>query len=146
MAAPRHSGSCRVHFVGQPAVSIGTSREPSDMSMSQSSAVAVSARGMAVRTTLFAFYCLGVTLANFSDPRALARTRRADASASHLVMIPFVSLVLISLRKDAIFSSVDTDWRGFIAIAGGLIYLVTVSCLDKPASGRSFWLRTWLAS
>ena len=76
------------------------------------------------RTALFGLFGFGVLLANWHVLGALVDLSSADASASHLILIPFVTLALILLRRDAIFSSIGSDWR-----AGVPVIVVGVGCL-----------------
>src|SRR5688500_549347 len=61
------------------------------------------------RTVAYAAFCAGVALAGLPVLRALVEHSSNDETASHLILIPFVSVVLVYLRKEAIFSSVRFD-------------------------------------
>src|SRR4029453_5040325 len=82
---------------------------------------------LTLRTALFGLYCFGVMVANGQVMRALLCFSQADPSASHLVLIPFVTVALILRRRDAIFSSSGTDWR-----AGGPLSVSRVFSLLVP--------------
>src|SRR4030095_4430479 len=87
---------------------------------------------LTLRTALFGLYCFGVMVANGQVMRALLGFSQADPSASHLVLIPFVTLALILRRRDTIFSSSGTDWRaGVLVIAAGLFSLFVPSLLGQ---------------
>jgi exosortase len=63
--------------------------------------------------------CLCVIAANFGALRSLEVLSRQDATASHVLLIPFVSLALIVQQRRSIFASVRWD------LAAGLALIVT---------------------
>ena len=76
------------------------------------------------RTAVYAAFCAGVALASLPVLRALVEHSRNDETASHLILVPFVSVVLIYLRKEAIFSSVGFDAKAALVASlgvGGLL-------------------------
>lgn len=84
---------------------------------------------------LFAFYCVGVVLANHQVMRALVDFSASDSSASHLILIPFASVVLVWLRRHEIFSSVRFAWRaGFGVIAAATV--LAVALREASAAGH----------
>ncbi len=71
------------------------------------------------RTTLFGAYCLCLALAHASVLRALYDYSRENVSASHVVLIPIVSAVLIFQKRVSIFSTVRTSW--FVGLVDGTV-------------------------
>jgi exosortase len=76
------------------------------------------------RTGVYAAFCAGVGLASLPVLRALVEHSRNDETASHLILIPFVSVVLVYLRKEAIFSSVRFDTKAGLVASLGVVGLV----------------------
>lgn len=68
------------------------------------------------RTVLFGVYCLCLSLAHVQILRALYDYSRENVSASHVVLIPLVSAVLIFQDRTSIFSSVRTSWAAGLAV------------------------------
>jgi exosortase len=60
---------------------------------------------------VFAAYCLCLIAANAGVLRSLAVLSRQDATASHVLLIPLVTLVLIFQQRRSIFTSLQWDWR-----------------------------------
>lgn len=85
------------------------------------------------RTILFAAYSLFLVAGNVGVLRALVNLARQDPTASHIMLIPFVTLVLICQRRDSIFSSLRSA-----ALAGIGVILVGLGILlaGRP-SGES---------
>jgi exosortase len=78
------------------------------------------------RTLIFGAHVAAVSLLNLSSLRALVELSRHDASASHLILIPFVSVALIYRERESIFSTIRTDVRGGAsAMVVGVLLLVT---------------------
>lgn len=95
-------------------------------------AAAISRR---TRTGLFGAYCLCLVLANLTVLRALVELSRKDPSASHLVLIPFITLALIYRLRESIFATVRFAWR-----AGSGVILIGLVCflaalLSRPSVG-----------
>src|SRR5690606_34272941 len=65
---------------------------------------------------LFGLYTLCLMIAHLGVLEALFDLSRSDASASHLVLIPFITVTLLYLRRQEIFSSVSVDPRGGLAV------------------------------
>ena len=73
------------------------------------------------RTFVLVVCIASLLLANLSVVRALIDLSRQDDTASHLVLIPFVSLALIYARRDVIFATVRTAWSaGIVMILSGV--------------------------
>jgi len=69
----------------------------------------------------FAAYGLCVIAANAAVLRSMFVLSRQDATASHILLIPVVTLVLIVQQRRSIFESVGWDWQaGLGVVAGGL--------------------------
>jgi exosortase len=68
------------------------------------------------RTVLFGAYCLGLSLAHAHVLRALYDYSRENVSASHVVLIPLVTAVLIVQDRRRVFSSFRTSWPSGMAI------------------------------
>jgi exosortase len=80
----------------------------------------------AVRTGLFAVYSAGLMLAHLQVLRALVELSRGDSSASHLILVPFVSLALVVQARAGIFSSARFEWRRGLAVIGvGVAWTLT---------------------
>jgi exosortase len=78
----------------------------------------------AARTGLFTICTACLIVGSLDVARALVELSRND-SASHVVVIPFVTLALIYRRRTWIFSRVRFDWRaGFGVILLGLLGLL----------------------
>jgi exosortase len=77
------------------------------------------------RTALFAAYGVALVLANAHALRALYDFSHGDPSASHLLLIPFVSAALVVDRRNTIFSSVRSDWLAGagLFLAGAIVWL-----------------------
>jgi exosortase len=73
------------------------------------------------RTIIWMGFCVSLALVNLPVVRELAVLSRRDASASHLVLIPFVTLALLFYDRRAIFSSVR-----FESLAGGIVSAISV--------------------
>ena len=85
------------------------------------------------RTILFAACCLVLAAANLGALRALVNLASQDQTASHIILIPFVTLVLVWLRRESIFSSV-----GWAPLAGiGVILLGLGVLLAGRLAGES---------
>ena len=93
----------------------------------------------AVRTALFAGYCLGVALINIAVLWALFEFSQANATASYVLWIPLVTLALIYQERDVIFAEVRLDWRTGLAILvpGAALMIAGVLPLSTVASGLS---------
>ena len=77
------------------------------------------------RTLVYTVYVAVVALVTLPTLRALIELSRSDASASHLIVIPVVSLLLIYRERNSIFSSVQSDAKlGGSAMALGVILLI----------------------
>ena len=76
------------------------------------------------RTILFSAYSLCLAAGNVGVLRALVNLARQDQTASHIVLIPFVTLVLIYQRRDSIFSSLGSaalPGLGLILVGAGVL-------------------------
>jgi exosortase len=96
------------------------------------------------RTVLFGSYCVCLSLAYVQVLRALYDYSRDNVSASHVVLIPLVSAVLIFQDKTRIFSSVRTSWAFGMAIGivgAGLALEAGLS--GGRSAAHTDWL-TWI--
>jgi exosortase len=59
---------------------------------------------------------------------------RANASASHVVVIPLVSLALVLQRRHEIFRSVKTDWVAGVAILAPALVLAAATRVTRPVT------------
>lgn len=85
------------------------------------------------RTALFTGYCACVALGSLGILRELVGYSAQNATASHVVLIPFVTLGLVLLDKKAVFSRVRFDW-----VAGLSVILVGAgSLLASQLGGQS---------
>jgi exosortase len=98
------------------------------------------------RTAVFGAYCLCVIVANLGALRALAALAQRDATASHVLLVPFVTLVLIVQQRDALFKSARWDWQaGLGVIAAGLGLLWIAVSLYRPSGGHDDSL-SWITA
>lgn len=73
------------------------------------------------RTILFSIYGLCLIAANAGVLRGLIDLSRQNDTASHHILIPFVTLVLIYRQRDVVFSAVRSAWpAGLSVILTGL--------------------------
>jgi exosortase len=82
------------------------------------------------RHCLFGAYCLGVALLYGEVLGALFRYSQRDTSASHLVLIPFISAALVYQARQTVFSAVQSAVAAggcLIAAGGGLFFAVALS-------------------
>jgi exosortase len=87
------------------------------------------------RTILFTIYSLCLVGGNVGVLRALVALARQNPTASHVILIPFVTLVLLYQRRDSIFSSVrSAGLAGFVVILLGLSILLTGKLYGESAS------------
>jgi exosortase len=101
---------------------------------------------LATRTALFAAFCVAIMLAYANALRALYDFSRGDPSASHLVLIPFVSVALVIERRKAIFSSVRTDWLPALGLVLAGLAVLFASMRYAQAGGTVSWLTAAIAS
>jgi exosortase len=93
---------------------------------------------LGTRSGLFVTYCLCLVLAHLNVLRALVELSRKEPSASHLVLIPFITLALIYRRRVSIFSTVRFAWRagsgvilaGLVCFLAALLYRHSVGPYD----------------
>jgi exosortase len=105
------------------------------LSATVQSSPAAAAISLPTRTGLFCAYCFCVVLANMSPLRALVELSGKDSSASHLLLIPFITLALIYRRRESIFSTVRFAWRAGLGVilAGLMCFLAAL--LYRPSVG-----------
>ena len=77
------------------------------------------------RTLMYAAYCAAVGLISLPALPALVELSERDPSASHLVLIPFVSLALIYRERASIFSAArfDAGLGAGVMVAGVLLLI-----------------------
>jgi hypothetical protein len=86
------------------------------------------------RTLFFAACSLCVIAGHAGVLRAFVNLARQDQTASHIVLIPFVTLALIYQRRDAIFSLKSAPLAGTGAILLDWI-LLAADCLVTGSQG-----------
>jgi exosortase len=75
-----------------------------------------------VRHVAFAAYCLFVTIMGWPVLQALYRHSRTDETASHVLLVPAVSVALIVLNRGRVMRTARTEWfLGLVTIAVGLL-------------------------
>ena len=81
---------------------------------------------LVVRTAALLTVCAAVALVNWGTASALFHLSRDDATASHLILIPLVTVALIFQERDRIFTRVRTDWAaGLTVMIAGVAMLAT---------------------
>jgi exosortase len=90
------------------------------------------------RGVLLAAFCAAVAMANQDVLRALINLSRNDASSSHVVVIPFVTVALIYQGRQAIFTSIRTDWAaGLGVMLAGVAVALAARASSFPAIAHS---------
>jgi exosortase len=90
------------------------------------------------RTLWFVVFSLCVIAVNVQALRALVSLARSDQTASHIVLIPFVTLALIYRRRDSIFSSVESAaLPGIVVMVAGLGLLLTARFFPESGAHSS---------
>jgi exosortase len=74
---------------------------------------------VATRTVVFAAYCVAVVFGNWPVLRGLYDLSRRDPSASHLLLIPLVTIALLARHKSIFSAARVTPWAGVGVIIGG---------------------------
>jgi len=88
------------------------------------------------RTVWFALYSVGVVGANFAAFSALARFALDNPTASHVLAIPLVSLVLVYGNRESTFAVIrPSPWLGGAVMLSGL--LLAIAARVVPLSGTS---------
>ena len=99
--------------------------------------------GYSTRHILFGGYCLVVALVNASTLRALVAMGRADATASHLALVPFVSIALLYVGRRSIFKPARLQRvAGVCVIATGLGLWLFAQIYQAPRGGEGAFLAT----
>jgi exosortase len=87
------------------------------------------------RIIWFAAY-LATACALFADLlRALYEVSRANEAASHLVLIPFVSIALVYQNRSRVFANLSNAWRGGLAVLAAAALLVGMPDAGLAAIG-----------
>ena len=91
---------------------------------------------LAVRTALFAAYCLAVALINIRVLWALFEFSQANATASYVVLMPVVAAVLVYQEREEIFGSVRFEWAAglVVTLAGAALAALA---LVQPATAAA---------
>jgi exosortase len=86
------------------------------------------------RTVFLALYCVAVAAVNAPSMRALYEHSQRDNTASHVFLIPLISIGLIVMRRAVVFRSPETSWRvGGLAIAAGAALLAATAAMDAAS-------------
>src|SRR4051812_38266590 len=89
------------------------------------------------RTLFFAAYALCLVVINARVTGALVDLSLHDATASHHVLVPFISLALIYWRRDLIFRDAEGDvWTGSLIVAAGSILALVAAGLPAAPLSR----------
>jgi len=90
---------------------------------------------VAARTAAFAIYCLSLALVHTQVLRALYDHSRQNETASHVILIPFITLALVYRSRNSIFASARLAWpAGLGVILVGLGLLVTARLYGPSVS------------
>jgi exosortase len=90
------------------------------------------------RGVVLAAFCAAVATVNQDVLRALIQISRNDASSSHVVVIPFVTVALIYQGRHAIFTSIRTDWpAGLGVMLAGIAVALAARVPSSPAIAHS---------
>lgn len=100
---------------------------------------------LATRSILFVIYCLLVMLGNSSALRGLVDLSRQDATASHLILIPLVTLALVYQSRDSIFSSVRFEWRAGLGVICLGLGLLVAAKMHQSSGGHNDSLTLMIA-
>jgi exosortase len=88
------------------------------------------------RTVVYAVYVAAIASLNFPVLRGVLQLSKDDASASHLVLIPLVTLALVYRDRRKIFASVSFDLKRGIGLFAPGIALMALARLDNsPNAG-----------
>lgn len=68
------------------------------------------------RTAAFTVYCVAVALIHVQALQALYDYSMQNVTASHVMLVPFVSLALVYQSRRAIFASVTTEWTAGLPV------------------------------
>lgn len=85
------------------------------------------------RGMLFGIYSLGIGLFNIEALRALFALSRADETASHLLLVPVVSIALVYQRRESVFASVRASWSAGLPVIIGGALLSFAARLPSPS-------------
>jgi exosortase len=102
---------------------------------------------MITRTLVYAMFVVLVALLNLPVVRGVIELSRRDPSASHLVLIPLVTLALVYRDRARIFRSLGCDLKGGAAAfaVGGLLLAYArvngagAALLQQAACGMVLW-------
>lgn len=93
--------------------------------------------GLKVRTAVFGTCALAAALAHSDVLAMLYAYSRANASASHVVLVPLVCVALVLQRRREIFARPQTNWHwGFGIVLAGIVLGIWVR-LTQPVSANS---------
>jgi exosortase len=92
--------------------------------------------GVRTRAIIFGLYSMGLVVTDWKSLFALYELSRSDETASHLTLIPFVTLVLMYQNRRSIFSSARFALGpgcGLIAMGAVLRFAVSFYSVATPA-------------
>lgn len=101
---------------------------------------------LTVRLACFVAYCAAVALLHARVLVGLYEYSRQNASASHVILIPLVTLVLVYQRKEEIFSKVGWDWRSAIPFLAAGAALSVAGFALRAAARPEDQLAPWVAA
>jgi exosortase len=101
------------------------------------------------RLAYFGGYCLVVAGLHARVLTALYEYSRENATASHVILVPLVTLVLMYQRKEEIFTRLGRDWVGavtFLACGAGLSLLaLALRAAERPEDQLAPWVAAIVA-
>lgn len=93
------------------------------------------------RTLWFSVYAAAVAASSITVLRTLVQVSRADDSASHVLLVPAISIALIYYSRRTIFAAVSSAWLGgTLVILAGLALVVIGATGWAAGSDPSFRL------
>jgi exosortase len=88
-----------------------------------------------MRAAIFAAYAAGLAIIQLPIVRALYDFSRQDETASHLILIPFVSIVLAYRDRQSIFADVRFSWvagLSLVAAGAGILEMANGAVANSP--------------
>lgn len=97
------------------------------------------------RTSFFAVYCLAVAAGSAGILQRLVGFSRADDSASHVILIPFISAALIFRNRASIFAAVSFGGAAAVAAVLAGLCMAVGAALAGGIAGSAMTFRLGVA-